>query len=692
MNRREFLELGIGAGCIDPSLLSTTTALPLRDFSSPLPPVSGGDITIRDYLTRAATRITQNSLHDIRTKSDFDKRIAARRQKWEQMTSLPSLLPANMRGTVPVHVTGTVQRTGYRIEKLHYESLPGLHVTANLYIPDRIQGKAPAVLYVCGHAPKQKVAYQAHARRFAQLGFVTLIAETVQLGEAPGFHHGNYREGWWNWYSRGYAPSAIEMVNGMRGLDLLCQLPDVDPERLGVTGISGGGASTWWIAAGDPRIKAAATCCGTATLQAHIAERLIDGHCDCMWWINTAQWDMADVGTLIAPRPFMIASADRDSIFSIESIRVVHSQLRKLYEALGHGENLKLVEYAGNHGYQAPGRTAIFSWFVKHLMGRDVAPDKVGDLDESPEKQESEETLKVYVNGMPDRNRAITIHDEALIPAAAPVIATKEEHLLKRRALIEQLSQTSFAHIPPKRLAPAPQIDFRWAVGSPPAGSPPETRPAEGFRFSYLFDDGWRLHGTFNPVPGTAADLPVVIAVRNPGDERNAGESLAGSVPASARVVLDLPGTGDTAWGDELNWHLRRAAAWTGRTIASIRVHALMQGIDAVRKLPGMIGKPVALAARGEMAVVALYAALLDGNVSALHLTDPPATQNVVGRPDGKGSSPEILQCLQATDVWQVAGLLWPQHITIHGALPETYQWARDLYAKLGAPGRFVVG
>ena len=123
----------------------------------------------------------------------------------------------------------------------------------------------------------------------------------------------------------------------------------MDAERLGVTGISGGGAVTWWIAAADERVRAAAPVCGTSTLASYIADRTIDGHCDCMWFNNTYRWDLADVGALIAPRPLLIASADRDPIFTIASIRNVHEQLKPLYATLGAADKLLLVETPGGH-------------------------------------------------------------------------------------------------------------------------------------------------------------------------------------------------------------------------------------------------------------------------------------------------------------------------------------------------------
>ena len=91
-------------------------------------------------------------------------------------------------------MTGVVERPRYRIEKLYYESLPQLYVTANLYVPGDLTAPAPGVLYLCGHAEKQKVHYQAHPRRFAELGFVCLLIETVQRGGIRGHHHGCFRE------------------------------------------------------------------------------------------------------------------------------------------------------------------------------------------------------------------------------------------------------------------------------------------------------------------------------------------------------------------------------------------------------------------------------------------------------------------------------------------------------------------
>lgn len=639
--------------------------------------------SIREYLSREARRITANCLADITDKAAWERTLPERKRQFLDMMGLEDLPPYEQRPTVPFKVTGTVVRPYYRIEKLYYESLPNLYVTANLYLPNELSGSGngllPGVLYVCGHADTQKVHYQAHPRRFAELGFACLVVETVQLGEVRGYHHGCYREGWWHWVSRGYTSGAAELLNGIRGLDLLAQRPEIDPERLGVSGISGGGAVTWYVAAGDERIKVAATVCGTATLASHIFDRTIDGHCDCMWWPNSYLWDLADVGALVAPRPLMIASADRDEIFTIASIREVHAQLKRLYGLLGAEDNLHLVETPGGHSYHERSRTAIFSLFLKHLQGREVPPEKVGDIDDSPERQESEDTLRVFLNGPLPEDRTPTIQDSFLTLAPPPHITDKASLERSRQQTVQALRAKTFRAFP----ADPPPLDVQTAFES-------KSGVNDGRRFGYTSEEGWRLHGMSRLNSNAVRPAPAIVGLRGPEEERGTTEGFIGRIPAPwAKVTVEVRGIGDTAWGQELQLHLRRAAAWTGRTLASMRVWDTLRALDAVRALPEVKGQPVCLAARGEMAAIALYAALLDGNVRTLFLEAPPATQNTASRRDGRGEAIEMLQCLRITDLPQVAGLLCPTEIVLIGETPSSYAWAEEVYRTLGAADKF---
>ena len=649
-----------------------------RAVAGPSRPPHPPNLPIREYLVREARSITNTALADLKTAADFKRLMPERRRRYMDMMGLADLEPAKNRGPVPYKVTGVLDRPAYRVEKLHYESLPNLYVTANLYIPKSASAGArrPGVLYVCGHLKDQKVAYQGHPKRFAELGFPTLIVETVQLGEAPGFHHGCYYEGWFHWYSRGYSPAAIELLNGIRAIDLLAARPEVDPQRLGVTGISGGGAVTWWVAAGDERVKVCSPVCGTATLESHIYDRVIDGHCDCMWWINTALWDLADIGALIAPRPLLIASANQDGIFPIDSIRRVHSQLEGLYRTLGASDDLRLVETPGGHSYHEISRTAIFAWFLKHLMGKDVPAAQVGDMELDNARLEPSDALRVYVTDTPTPNRALTIHDEFIKVAAPPAIASASDAERARKQLVDRLRADTFNHFP--RQPPALDVEEEFALDG-----------GVGTRFAFTSEDGWRLHGTRrNPRDSKGGTLPAVVVLKTPGEARGASDEFAGQISAPwVKVVVETRGTGDTSWGEDLNWHIRRAGAWMGRTIASMRTWDALRALEAVRALSGVDASRISIAARGEMCAAALYAALLDGRVASVILDSPPATQNAASEKNGKGPAIEMLNCLRYTDLPQVAGLLHPAAVVVAGEFPSTYQWAEEVHTRLG--GRF---
>ncbi|MBV9467746.1 MAG: acetylxylan esterase, partial [Abitibacteriaceae bacterium] len=481
-------------------------------------------IKIPDYLAREARRITDRALIDYKDKTAWQTLAPQRRRQFWEMMGLEELLPPEQRTPLNVQVTGVVQRPAYRIEKLYYESLPQLYVTANLYIPNDLTGPVSGVLYCCGHSAAQKVHYQAHPRRFAELGFVCLIVETIQLGEVKGHHHGCYLEGWFDWYSRGYTPAAIEMLSGIRGLDLLSQRSEVDASRLGVTGISGGGATTWWVAAVDERVRVAVPVCSTGTLASHLADGTIDTHCDCMWWINSYGWDLADVGGIIAPRPLMIASANRDALYTIESIREVHSQLQRLYETLEVPENLQLIETPGPHSYHKRSRTAIFSWFLKHLQGKEVPPEKVGDIDESKSKQESEETLRAFVNGSPQSNRALTIQDEICLPSPAPQIADEAALAKTREEVVSALRQKTFAAFP---ASPVP-LDVKVQPAT-------NVQNAQQWQFAFSAEEGVRLRGQCC----VAGAGQCVVALCQPDEALDAAAAWIAPLDAGTKIIIE---------------------------------------------------------------------------------------------------------------------------------------------------------
>ncbi|NJN05856.1 MAG: prolyl oligopeptidase family serine peptidase, partial [Rhodobacteraceae bacterium] len=331
-----------------------------------------GDQQLAAYFQSETRRLADRCLAEIETAEDWKNKRDAYRAQLAEMLGLSPMPP---RTDLKPVITGKLDHAEFAVEKLHFQSLPGLYVTANLYLPKNATGRAPAILYVSGHANVKtngvslgnKTGYQHHGEWFARHGYVCLIIDTIQLGELEGVHHGTHRFGMWWWNARGYTPAGVEAWNSIRALDYLQSRPEVDGERLGVTGRSGGGAYSWWVAALDDRIKVAAPVAGITDLENHVVDGVVQGHCDCMFMVNTYGWDYAQVAALVAPRPLLICNTDKDSIFPLDGVVRVHERVAKVYAALGASDRLGLLITEGPHKDTQDLQVPVFRWFNRHL-------------------------------------------------------------------------------------------------------------------------------------------------------------------------------------------------------------------------------------------------------------------------------------------------------------------------------------
>jgi dienelactone hydrolase len=428
------------------------------------------DQAVRQELARQAARLERDFLPGVGAELFEQMRPGLRRDYLEML----GLHPLPDRTPLKATITGMLDFPDFKVEKLHYQSRPGLYVTANLYLPKQA-GPHPAILYSCGHAGRKrdgnKTAYQDHGIWFAKHGYVCLVVDTLQLGEIGAVHHGTYREQRWWWQSAGYTPAGVECWNAVRGLDYLETRPEVDKTRIGATGISGGGAATFWIAAADPRVKAAAPVSGMADLGYYVAEDGVDGHCDCMFLYNTRRWNWTQIAALIAPRPLLFVNSDNDPIFPMSANERVIARLEHLYARFGRSDQVDALVSIGGHAYRQDLRRGIFEWFNRHLKedARPVLDPDAGLASPIPGAE-----LRVFLEDkdLPADERNTRI-DEDFAPVSRPPLPAEGVFPDWQAALKARLQRVVFGpELPIERspefregtlIAPSGE-DARWAA------------------------------------------------------------------------------------------------------------------------------------------------------------------------------------------------------------------------------------
>lgn len=280
-------------------------------------------------------------------------------------------------------VTGVIDRDDYIIKKVIYESLPSFYVTSNLYIPKNISGKCPAILFACGHSEAAKGApgYQKVCKQLALNGFVVLAVDPQGQGERLQYYIKDKDEFpvEWGVTEHSYSGVRCDLTGSniaryfiwdlVRGIDYLETLPEVDKDRIGITGNSGGGTQTCYMMLIDNRLKAAAPGCYISsrlhymkTGQAHDSEQTI---------YNSIAFGLNhdDFVTSFAPKPVMIGAARYD-FFCVEGALQSFDRAKKIYKMYNSEDNLELVIAKAVHGYSETLRNSAVKFFCKHLKGQ----------------------------------------------------------------------------------------------------------------------------------------------------------------------------------------------------------------------------------------------------------------------------------------------------------------------------------
>ena len=606
---------------------------------SPKPPNWDFNAQLAAYFaaeTREITAATKTELTEIK---DWD---AFRQIAREELQDMLGLLPLPEKTPLQARITGRVEHDEFTVENIHFQSLPGLYVTGNLYIPKVAKADLPAILYVCGHATVKKdgynygakVNYQHHPAWFARHGYVCLILDTVQLGEIEGVHHGLYSHNRWWWISRGYTPAGVEAWNGIRAIDYLQSRPEVDGNRIGVTGRSGGGATSWWVAALDDRVKVAVPVAGITDLEDHVLNGCVEGHCDCMYIANYHRWDYSKIAALIAPRPLLLSNTDRDPIFPIGGVFRIYQQVRQVYEQVGAADQFALHTTAGPHQDVQELRVHAFRWFDRHLYDRDMLIEKPATKFFEPEQ------LRVFDELPVD---AINVRiDESFVPRALPAAkvleTTSEEQAIARWQ--KDLKEKVFRNWPtPSAIPVLEMLDFKngssaslttYGLKTDEYTHLPifriqsrDRKARKKKRIIILDDDNWRSWAG-----QLAAIFPDAYFWSDVTPSAGQNEKLEEVLASAGDVFLvSVRGAGPARFsGDSRKQtHIRRRYYLLGQTLHSMQTWDILQAIRSVTGERGFLKTtPVTASADGTSAGMLLYASLFVEKELFLDLSNVP--------------------------------------------------------------------
>lgn len=632
---------------------------------------SPGDAMIHAFLAARTARIEATLADDLRPHEAPAARRARLREEYLHMLGLD---PLPERSPLEATVTGSLAGEGWVVDMLHFQSLPGLYVTANLWRPASADPAArhPAVLYVCGHSGRgrdgNKTAFQDHGMWFARHGYVCLVLDTLQLGEIPGVHHGTYSEGRWWWQSRGYTPAGVECWNGIRALDLLAARDDVDPSRIGLTGISGGGAVSFWIAAADERVAAVAPVSGMADLASYVPDRCVNGHCDCMFLVNSRAWPWTRIAALVAPRPLLLVNSDADPIFPMSANERIAAALERVYAIEGAGDRFDAQVSLGGHAYRSDIRAGVYRFMNTWLRG-DPRPVADGDVDLVVEERGRAvhplppQRLRVFPSDadLPPQSRNATI-DRTFVPTGAPGLPAPGGFDAWRAGLLAALA-----------------ADALPSLGAGPVAAPPTEAGAEG-RSSVETEPGIRCDLLPPPERERRAARRHRLFLRARDDE-----APPPAAEGDATWILDPRGIGRTRWTTRTPPnHVERSLALVGDSVAAGRVRDARAALAAIRATDGAAPRPVVLAGRGSGAIVAAYAALHDPEAAAVELDAPPPSHMEDG-------APAFLGILRVADVPAILGLLAPRPLRLAGADEAAFADTRAIYTAAGAADRLAI-
>ncbi len=552
-------------------------------------------------------------------KDDYEQRTTpeqiAEYQKRLRNKFLESIGEFPQRTPLKPQITGVVQREGYKVEKVIFESQPKHYVSALLFLPDSAKHKPPypGVLVPCGHSRNGKAyeSYQTMGALLALNGMEALVFDPIDQGERSQMPsqlpelQGTRAHTMLGVGSMllGRNTARFEIWDGMRGIDYLQSRPEVDPTRIGCTGNSGGGTQTSYLMSLDDRIIAAAPSCYItsferllSTIGPQDAEQNIFGQL-------AFGMDHADYLMMRAPTPIIICAATKD-FFDIGGTWESFRYAKRLYSRMGFAERINLLENDATHNYNKLQRQSVVRWMSRWLLKKDepITEPSIELLNE----EEIQCTPKGQVMALKGARSTYDLnrdYEKKLSKQRKKLWTTKTRKEMLNR--VRELAGVS-------RLTelPKPKIE---RIG---------IEDWSDYKIEKLIiesEDGIYLPALMF-MPRQMLTVGVVLYVHENGKDKEAGPggAIEKMVKAGRSVLaVDLRGTGETQQTGQkklgeatgFNWKNLYMAYLLGRSYVGMLAEDIMV---CARYLKQQQDGPVDLVAVGHVSVPALHAAALE--------------------------------------------------------------------------------
>ncbi|MGI8958263.1 MAG: alpha/beta hydrolase family protein [Bryobacteraceae bacterium] len=616
LSRRELLALA-SACALSPRLRAAD--LPgfyYRDYSKCLP----------DYLSalaKAAYEKRNNELSRLTSPNAISARQRwAREAFWQIVGGRPEETPLKAR------VMGKVERSGYNVEKVVYESQPGIVVSANIYLPSSGKPPYPGVLFQMGHSPEGKAAisYQKCCQGLARLGYVVLAFDPMGQAERIGYPNESGSDTRLGSVDEehnvpgkqllllGDTASRYQVWDAIRSLDYLASHPLVDSQRLASTGQSGGATVTMLLACVDERLSAVAVSSGNT-------ENLACADFNPPGSTDDAEQDLIGSGPLgfdrwdllypMAPKPLLVLVSAHDFFGTyspryLSSGREEYEKLEKVYGILGHPDHLDWRDIPLPHGLTYSLRLDVYNWFERWLKNSERR------IEEEPiTAPETASTLWAGATGSVVRDFG----------------SLRPFDLMKQRASTQRLASRMSVSQLLSIQVPARDLEWQTLARTPTEGARIEA--IEVHSAPQVWVPAWLF------VPGnTHAKGSALLVLDERG--RNAGSREDGTYhrlaregrvvcAADIRGIGDMRpevGRGDPAYTmphdseDDFAW----ASLILGNSLLAQRVQDILAVLQAMRNEPRIAGRRIIMAARARLTVPALFAFAASSLAESLYL------------------------------------------------------------------------